>query len=56
MYGTIEVFEPFHYPPVIGDAYSLIPGCRKFIFQDCRDKYSNIPKLFGFTNVPTSAQ
>lgn len=53
--GTIEVFEPFHYPPVIGDAYSLIPGCRKRL-QDCRDKYSNILNFFGFTNVPTSSQ
>lgn len=53
--GTIEVFEPFHYTPVIGDAYSLIPGCRKRQ-QDCRDKYSNILNFFGFSNVPTSSQ
>jgi len=53
--GTIEVFEAFHYPPVIGDAYSLTPGCRKRL-EDCRDKYSNILNFFGFSNVPQSSQ
>ncbi|MBK8745491.1 phage BR0599 family protein [Propionivibrio sp.] len=53
--GTIEVFEPFHYPPVIGDAYSMVPGCRKRL-EDCRDKYGNVINFLGFSNVPTSSQ
>lgn len=53
--GTIEVFEPFFYLPVIGDTYSLIPGCRKRLV-DCRDKWNNVVNFGGFTNVPTSSQ
>lgn len=53
--GTIEVFEPFHYLPVAGDTYTLIPGCRKRL-ADCRDKWSNVVNFGGFSNVPTSSQ
>ena len=52
--GTITLFEPTYYPPVIGDAYSLIPGCRKRE-TDCRDKYANIVNFFGFTRIPTTS-
>ncbi len=54
--GTIEVFEPFHYPPVIGDAYSMVPGCRKRRSEDCRDKYNNVINFLGFADIPTSSQ
>lgn len=53
--GTIEVFEPFHYPPAIGDTYILIPGCRKRL-ADCRDKWANVINFGGFSYVPTSSQ
>lgn len=53
--GTIEVFEPFYYLPVAGDAYTLIPGCRKRL-EDCRDKWNNVINFGGFSNVPTSSQ
>ena len=53
--GTLEVFEPFYYLPVAGDAYSLIPGCRKRL-EDCRDKWNNVINFGGFSNVPTSSQ
>lgn len=61
--GTLETFEPFHYPPAIGDAYSLIPGCRKRL-EDCRDKWEpilltgkgNVDNFGGFSNIPTSSQ
>lgn len=53
--GTIEVFEPFYYPPAVGDAYSLVPGCRKRL-QDCRDKWANVVNFGGFSYVPTSSQ
>lgn len=52
--GTIEVFEPFYYVPAIGDAYSLIPGCRKRL-SDCRDKWSNTINFGGFPDMPTSS-
>ncbi len=53
--GTIEVFEPFHYLPVIGDTYTLIPGCRKRL-ADCRDKWANVVNFGGFSNIPTASQ
>lgn len=53
--GTIETFEPFHYAPAIGDAYTLIPGCRKRL-ADCRDKWANVVNFGGFSFVPTGSQ
>lgn len=52
--GTIEIFEPFHYPVVVGDAYEMVPGCRKRL-QDCRDKWANVLNFGGFSFVPTSS-
>lgn len=53
--GTIETWEPFYTTPVIGDAYTLIPGCRKRLV-DCRDKWSNVINFGGFSFVPTASQ
>jgi len=52
--GTITLFDPTYYVPVIGDAYTLIPGCRKRE-ADCRDKYGNIINFLGFTRIPTTS-
>jgi uncharacterized phage protein (TIGR02218 family) len=52
--GTIETFEAAHYPVQAGDAYSMVPGCRKRQ-ADCRDKWSNIENFGGFSFVPTQS-
>lgn len=52
--GTITTFEPFYYLPEVGDAFVLIPGCRKRL-EDCRDKWSNVVNFFGFTWMPTQS-
>ena len=52
--GTITLHDAFHYPIVVGDAYTLIPGCRKRQ-ADCRDKWSNIVNFGGFSFVPTQS-
>ncbi len=52
--GTIETYEAFHYPVAIGDAYTMIPGCRKRL-EDCRDKWSNVVNFGGFSYVPTQS-
>lgn len=52
--GTLETYEPFHYLPQVGDAYELVPGCRKRL-QDCRDKWANILNFGGFSFVPTGS-
>lgn len=53
--GTIETFEPAYYAPSVGDAYEMIPGCRKRRAEDCRDKWSNVINFGGFGDVPTSS-
>lgn len=53
--GTLELFEAMPYPMVIGDAYSLIPGCRKRL-EDCRDKWANVINFGGFSRIPTNNQ
>jgi len=53
--GVIETFEPFYYTPVIGDAYTMIAGCRKSL-EDCRDKFNNVVNGGFFPNIPTSSQ
>lgn len=52
--GTITLHDAFHYPIAVGDAYTLIPGCRKRQ-QDCRNKWSNIINFGGFSFVPTQS-
>ena len=52
--GVIHTYEPFYFTPAIGDAYSLIPGCRKR-HADCRDKWNNIVNFGGFPDMPTSS-
>jgi uncharacterized phage protein (TIGR02218 family) len=53
--GAIVTYEPFYYAPVVGDTYTMIPGCRKRL-SDCRDKWNNVPNHGGFTNIPTGSQ
>lgn len=52
--GTVTVFEPFHYAVQVGDAYELVPGCRKRL-EDCRDKWNNVVNFGGFSFVPTTS-
>lgn len=51
--GSIEVFEPFHYTPAVGDAYSLIPGCRKRKV-DCQG-WNNVVNAMAFWDIPTGS-
>lgn len=59
--GTIEVFESFYYLPQVGDAYSLVRGCRKRL-SDCQARwngsatFNNGANFGGFPNIPTSSQ
>jgi uncharacterized phage protein (TIGR02218 family) len=52
--GSILTHEAFYYPVVIGDAYSMIPGCRKRL-ADCRDKWNNVVNFGGFSFIPTQS-
>lgn len=52
--GTLTLHAPCHYPVAIGDAYTLIPGCRKRL-ADCATKWNNIVNFGGFSYVPTQS-
>lgn len=52
--GTVEIFDSFHYQPSVGDAYTMIPGCRGRL-EDCRDKWNNIINRGGFDWIPTGS-
>lgn len=52
--GTITTFDPLYYAPQVGDAFVLVPGCRKRR-EDCRDKWGNIINFQGFPDQPTSS-
>lgn len=60
--GTIETHEAFHYPVAIGDAYTLVPGCRHRL-EDCRDKWEpilltgkgNVDNFGGFSFIATTS-
>lgn len=57
--GAIETFEPFYYLPAVGNAYTMIRGCRKREI-DCKNRWNgapvnNILNFGGFSHVPTSS-
>lgn len=54
--GVITLIESFFYMPAVGDAYEMIPGCRKRLAQDCVAKYGNGINHGGQAHVPTSSQ
>ena len=52
--GTITLHEAMHYPVAVGDAYTLVPGCRKRL-ADCRDKWANVVNFGGFSFIPATS-
>jgi uncharacterized phage protein (TIGR02218 family) len=52
--GAIALFEPCYYTPQIGDAYSMVRGCRKRKV-DCQG-YSNVVNAMAFWDMPTASQ
>lgn len=57
--GTIETFEPFYYLPAVGNAYTMIRGCRKRLV-DCQNRWNganvnNVINFGGFTHIPTGS-
>lgn len=56
--GTITQFLPWPYDIQIGDAYEMIPGCRKRRTEDCVAKYGDGINHGGFNDliVPSDYQ
>jgi uncharacterized phage protein (TIGR02218 family) len=49
---TFTLFLPMHEAIQVGDSYSMIPGCRKRLIEDCRDKFNNVVNFRGEPYVP----
>lgn len=43
---------PMPFNVAAGDAYTVIPGCRKRLIEDCKTKFANILNFRGFPYVP----
>lgn len=50
--GAFDLALPMPFAVAVGDTYSLVPGCRKRLLIDCRDKYNNVPNNRGHHWVP----
>lgn len=54
--GVITTHEPFYYLPTVGDAYTMVRGCRKRL-ADCQARLggSNVENFGGFPWIPTGS-
>lgn len=50
--GVFTLHLGMPYPIVVGDTYSVTPGCRKRRTEDCNVKFSNVINFRGFPDVP----
>lgn len=54
--GTFTLFLPLVLPVSVGNSYSAVPGCRKRLEEDCRDKYNNVLNFGGEPHRPGTNQ
>ncbi len=54
--GTITTFDGTYYLPAVGDAYSMVRGCRKRLI-DCQSRVggSNVVNFGGFLYIPAGS-
>lgn len=54
--GTITTFDGTYYLPAVGDAYSMVRGCRKRL-TDCQSRVggSNVVNFGGFLYIPAGS-
>lgn len=50
--GQFTLHLPLPYEILVGDTYSVVPGCRKRFQEDCRGKWNNINNFGGFPHLP----
>jgi uncharacterized phage protein (TIGR02218 family) len=48
----IEFSHAYPYPIADGDTFSLYPGCRKRLIDDCTSKFNNAGNFLGFPWIP----
>ncbi len=45
--GAYGLALPMFADVQVGDTYTAVPGCRKRLEEDCRDKFSNVLNFVG---------
>lgn len=50
--GQFVLHLPMPFNLAVGDAYSVVPGCRKRWEEDCKAKFANGNNFGGFPDVP----
>lgn len=50
--GVFTVSLPMPFNVAVGDAYSVVAGCRKRLLEDCRDKFDNVLNFQGEPHLP----
>lgn len=50
--GTFTFSLPMIFMPEVGDAYTVVAGCRKRLEEDCRDKFDNVINFGGEPHRP----
>jgi uncharacterized phage protein (TIGR02218 family) len=49
--GTVTLWQALPYDAQVGDAYELVPGCRKRRTEDCATNWSNGPRFGGMPDL-----
>lgn len=50
--GVYELSLPMPFAVQVGNAYTVIAGCRKRLAEDCRDKFANVVNFQGEPHLP----
>jgi uncharacterized phage protein (TIGR02218 family) len=50
--GVVTLSEPAIFEILVGDEFTIVAGCRKRVYEDCRDKFDNIINFGGEPNKP----
>lgn len=50
--GIITLLLPAFYPVQVGDAFTIIAGCRKRLTEDCKTKFNNVLNFQGEPHLP----
>lgn len=50
--GVITLLLPAYYTVQVGDAFTIIAGCRKRLTEDCKTKFNNVLNFQGEPHLP----
>lgn len=50
--GWVDLAESLPFAVVVGDTFTIVPGCQKRFIEDCKTKFDNAPNFRGFPYLP----